>query len=81
MNIIRTRVHVLADGSLIGHAPGALAGEHDAEIVLHPISKPPLSEPAIQAIQALQDELARLPVLDPRTPDEILGYNGAGLFD
>ena len=32
-------------------------------------------------ICALQDELARLPVLDARTPERIVGYNENGLFD
>lgn len=32
-------------------------------------------------IQAIVDDVKRLPVLDNRSPDEILGYNEHGLFD
>jgi antitoxin VapB len=32
-------------------------------------------------IQAIVDEFNRLPVLDDRSPDEIIGYNEHGLFD
>ena len=72
MNVIRTRLHVAEDGTITGHAAGALpAGEHDAEISLQPA---PRAAPAAgdaelwTSIRALQDEVARLPVLDPRTP-------------
>jgi hypothetical protein len=30
-------------------------------------------------VKALCDKLASLPVLDPRTPDEILGYDAFGI--
>jgi antitoxin VapB len=30
-------------------------------------------------LRRLQSDVARLPVLDPRTPDEILGYDDNGL--
>jgi len=32
-----------------------------------------------QLIKEIQDEVAKLPVLDDRTPDEILGYDEWGL--
>lgn len=32
-----------------------------------------------QAVRALQEEIRNLPVLDPRTPDEIIGYDEHGL--
>lgn len=32
-----------------------------------------------QRIQKIQDEIAALPILDPRTPDEIIGYDEHGL--
>jgi len=32
-------------------------------------------------IRRIQERLARLPVLDPRSPDEILGYDDHGLPD
>lgn len=33
----------------------------------------------IALIHEIQDEIAKLPVLDPRSPDEILGYDEHGL--
>ncbi len=35
----------------------------------------------LRRIQAIVDRVSRLPILDHRTPDEILGYNERGLFD
>ncbi len=32
-----------------------------------------------QAVKAISDHFMSLPVLDPRTPDEILGYDENGL--
>jgi antitoxin VapB len=32
-------------------------------------------------IQKIVDDLNKLPVLDDRTPDEIIGYNDQGHFD
>lgn len=32
-------------------------------------------------IQAIVDEVKALPVLDDRSPDEIIGYNEHGVFD
>lgn len=32
-------------------------------------------------VQEIVDELKKLPVLDDRSPDEIIGYNDQGLFD
>jgi antitoxin VapB len=34
-----------------------------------------------RAIQEIVDEVKKLPVLDDRTPDEIIGYNEHGHFD
>jgi antitoxin VapB len=34
-----------------------------------------------ERIQAIVDEVQKLPVLDDRSPDEIIGYNEHGLFD
>ena len=39
----------------------------------------PDPESARAAIREIQESLAKLPVLDPRTPDEILGYDEFGL--
>ena len=38
-------------------------------------------EEIIAAIEKITAHLATLPVLDSRTPDEILGYNEQGFFD
>jgi antitoxin VapB len=32
-------------------------------------------------VQEIVDELKKLPVLDDRSPDEVIGYNDQGLFD
>jgi antitoxin (DNA-binding transcriptional repressor) of toxin-antitoxin stability system len=37
-------------------------------------------QPRREKIQALCDQLRALPDLDPREPDEILGYDDRGLF-
>jgi antitoxin VapB len=39
----------------------------------------PDPEIARAAIREIQESLAKLPVLDPRTPDELLGYDEFGL--
>jgi hypothetical protein len=84
MNVIRTRLHVAEDGTITGHAPGVLpAGDHDAEIVTRTKQTAAVSSDAElwSNIRALQDEVARLPVLDARSPEAILGYNVGGTFD
>ena len=35
----------------------------------------------IERIEAIVSRLAKLPLLDTRTPDEIIGYNEHGFFD
>ena len=35
----------------------------------------------LESIRRIQEEVARLPVLDSRSADEILGYNESGHFD
>lgn len=35
----------------------------------------------IARIEAIQDRVAKLPVYDGRSPDEIIGYNEHGHFD
>lgn len=78
MNLIRTIVHVAEDGAITGCAPeGVPPGDHEAEILVQPSprSAPPIDEKELLArIRAIQEEIARLPVLDPRPADEILGY-------
>lgn len=83
MHHLRIRLRVAEDGTITGHVPdGVPAGEHDADVILRPPQRAPFPPAgARDAIRALQDELARLPVLDPRTPEQIVGYNEHGLFD
>jgi hypothetical protein len=82
---IRTRILVGPDHRITGSVPANVPpGEYDAEIAIGPqADAAPLSaEAEIQArIWALQEEVARLPILDPRAPDEILGYGKDGLFE
>jgi hypothetical protein len=35
----------------------------------------------LEAVHKILDRVATVPILDPRSSDEILGYNEAGLFD
>jgi antitoxin VapB len=39
------------------------------------------SEEFHRRIQAIVDDVKKLPVLDDRTPDQIIGYNEHGHFD
>ena len=80
---VKARIHVAMDGSLSGRAAGLPAGEHDAEISLLDASKGPIESDAnvlLTRVRAIQDALARLPVLDDRSPEEIIGYNDRGHF-
>ena len=82
MHEIRTRIHIAADGTVTGRAPrGVPPGEHDANIVVRSNYSPrPIWPDAAAKIAALQRDVARFPVLDPRSPDIILGYDENGLF-
>ncbi len=82
MNVVRTILHIAADGSISGNAPGLSPGDHEAEISADALSadQPPSDPESIMAaIRALQEEFSRLPVLDARSADEILGYDENGL--
>lgn len=84
MTIVKTRIHVGPDGTLSGQAPGLPAGEHEAEISLLPArhsNARPNREELLARVRAIQARIAQLPVLDSRSPDEILGYNEHGHFD
>ena len=53
MNVIRTRLHVAADGTITGHAPDEVPpGDHEAEILLMPGVQP--SAPLIRKQRGLQ---------------------------
>ena len=83
MTMIKTQIRVAPDGTLSGQADGLPAGEHDAEItVLDAASaRGPLNVDRLLArVRAIQAEVARLPVLDSRSPDQIISYNERGHF-
>ena len=84
MTIVKTRIHVGPDGTLSGRAQGLPDGEHDAEITLPDTGSPrlrPSAEELLARVRAIQAEVAQLPVLDSRSPEEILGYNERGHFN
>lgn len=84
MTTVRTRIRVLPDGTLTGQAIGLPVGEHEAELTLIESSERSVSFEAdalLARVRAIQREVARLPVLDARGPDEIIGYNERGHFD
>ncbi len=81
VSIIQAHIHVAPDGTIIGYAPGAAPGEHDAAIILpQPARSPAAQAEAIATIRAIQEAVAQLPVLDDRPPDEIVGYDVNGRF-
>ena len=84
MTKIKTRISIAPNGELTAHAAGLPPGEHDAEIVL--LDAPPLASRLdqnnlLEKVRAIQAEIAQLPLLDIRSPDEIIGYNQRGHFD
>lgn len=80
MTTVKTRIHIAPDGTLTGQAQGLPAGDHDAEIVVLDPGAPARtdSHALLARVQAVQAEVARLPVLDGRSAEEILGYNERG---
>ena len=83
MTMIKTRIRISADGTLTGQVHGLPAGEHDAEITVleTAASSRPGAAALLARVRAIQAEIAQLPVLDPRSADEIIGYNQRGHFD
>jgi hypothetical protein len=84
MTMVKVRIRVGPDGSLSGRADGLPAGEHEAEMTLLDANSPPVRPSAkelLARVRAIQAEVARLPVLDGRSPEEILGYNERGHLD
>ena len=84
MPSIKTRIRVSPDGTLSGHAAGVPPGEHDAEIILLPgnaKSEKGEWQNLLTRVRAIQAEFARLPVIDSRRADEIIGYNERGYVD
>jgi hypothetical protein len=82
MTTVKTRIHVAPDGTLSGRAAELPAGEHDAEIMLLDAAEPAGLDARglLSLVQAIQTEVAALPVLDSRSADEIIGYNEHGHF-
>jgi hypothetical protein len=81
---VKTRILISPDGTLTGCARGLPPGEHDAEVALIVnVSRPARTDAAslLARVREIQREIARLPVLDRRSPDEIIGYNDRGYFD
>jgi hypothetical protein len=84
MTKVKTRIHIAPDGALTGRAPGLPVGEHVAEIMLIDDVRPMTrshTDALLARVRAIQEEVARLPVLDSRSPDQIVGYNEHGHFD
>jgi hypothetical protein len=84
MTKIKTRIYVAPDGTLTGRAAGLPVGEHEAEIQLVENAETPAArdvDTLLAQVRAIQAEMARLPVYDSRSPDEIIGYNERGHFD
>lgn len=83
MTIITTRIRIGPGGAISGRAKDFPPGEHDAQITLLDTAETPSCEAdeLIARVHDIQAEVARLPVLDGRSADEILGYNEEGHFD
>jgi len=84
MTTVKTRIRIAPDGSLSGKASGLPPGEHEAEIALTDTSSNATrmdADKLLARVRVIQREVARLPVLDSRSPDEIIGYNERGHFD
>jgi hypothetical protein len=84
MTTAKARIRIAPDGTLTGRASGLPVGEHDAEIVLinHAAQAGSLdANVLLSRVREIQNEVARLPVVDRRSPDEIVGYNSRGHLD
>ena len=80
MNEIRTRLHVAPNGTISRRPPHVTPPRnHDAAIFVATVYPPrPLPADATARVRAIKEQIARLLVLDPRTPDEIHGYGKDG---
>jgi len=84
MTMIKTRIRIARDGTLSGRTRGLPPGEHDAEIIIldEDVASPrPNAAQLLARVRVIQAEMAQLPMLDTRSPDEIIGYNERGHFD
>jgi hypothetical protein len=84
LTTFRTRIRIAPNGAVTGWAPGLPVGEHEAEVMLidspEPVARSQV-DTLLARVRAIQHEVARLPVLDGRSPDQIVGYNERGQFD
>ena len=83
MTKVKTRIHIAPDGAFTGRVRGLPAGEYEAEIMLIDRAEPavgPQLETLLARVRAIQEQVARLPVLDSRSPDQILSYDERGHF-
>ncbi|MBD2293567.1 hypothetical protein H6G06_08710 [Anabaena sphaerica FACHB-251] len=46
-----------------------------------PVQNPKKRKVDINAVRNICNQIRNLPMLDPRTPDEIIGYNEFGIFE
>lgn len=84
MATIKTRIRVAPDGTITGQASGLSPGEHEVEIALVKSARATAGsdgDTLLARVREIQEEVARLPVLDNRSPDEIIGYDERGHFD
>jgi hypothetical protein len=84
MTTIKPRIRVSPDGTLTRQTAELHDGEYEAAIVLQDTAtrQAGLDADALLArVRAIQVEVARFPVLDNRSPDEITGYNERGHFN
>ncbi len=68
-----------ATGETITQAVNTALRERIRSVSVVPGSKS--REEIIARVEEITSQLAALPVLDTRTPDEIIGYNEHGFFD
>jgi hypothetical protein len=84
MTKIKTSIWVAPDGTFTGRATGLPAGELEAEITVVPKRRKtarPTADALLARVRAIQAEIAKLPVLDRRSRDEIIGYNERGQLE
>jgi antitoxin VapB len=68
-----------ATGETITQAVNTALRERIRSVSATPVSKS--RQEIIARVEEITSQLAALPVLDTRTPDEIIGYNEHGFFD
>ena len=72
--------------AMIAHL-SRITGESPEEAISHSVKErlerlaADHREVYIARVRAIVERFSALPTLDPRTPDEIIGYNEHGLFD